>query len=605
MKSIHYTILLTILITFSSSIRAQKSTLGAPVKLGIEIKQGHKDTYIGDIDPKGLAAATGLMAGDHIKEIDGVALWFTHQVRGTMGIKKLDKPFTTVVQRGGTLHSFRIDPAKPARSWPRIKGDDAMSDCYLSPTAECIIDLSMKRIKTATSTKKRFSARISAIANLIQLDRPALAKAELEKAKEDYYRLSKPEYSFGSIIGALNRLGNKPDKRLLAYSQKKFGFKNGKVNVDQLLFAAEGLGRHGYKDDAVPFVMQAINTAKSSPKLIEYNARTMGRALAAIERYDLMKSYLKSRGSDSEWGSHMLEEAFLYYIKEEGLESAEKVMKIIFTFPRSKTNKDDLIFIRLFKKMQQDSIVHKLTERLENQTKKMDPLFAKILARSLVKAYGARGNIHLGRKTIEKYFKKNSLGPMLDLVIESANSRSSPGLALQYYRDLPKLVSETYQLIKNASVKDKRSNRQNIKKFYLVLAAELQSSITMQEYDAYNFDSYDYEKMIGILVEVRKYDQALAWTVAVEKKFGKTFSFFDVFSMYGASAPLDKIDRLKRHPKFKEYGRFFNRAYLKRLYWKGYIKEAAKLFKTLGVEEKKIAIFGQIPFVSTCKKCDI
>jgi len=599
MKRTYFTALLVfILVVFAPSAQAQ-------VKLGIEIKQGYDSAYVADIDPNGLAAAAGIMKGDYIKEIDNVALWFTHQLRGTMGIKKADKPFTVVVRRGETLHSIRVDPAKPAKSWRRIKGGDALSDCYLSPTADCIIDLSMKNIKTETDADKRFSARVATIGRLVQIDRLDLAKAEFEKLKVEYYQLPKLEYNFSATLRLFNVFGEKPSEKLLSHALNKVKMKGGKLNIGSLLRAAEYLGEYGYKNEGVPFVMPVVEAAKKSPKLIKYDSRGMGRALGATEQYDLMKSYLKLEDFDSRWGSQMLEAAFLYHMKQEDLKSAEKVMKIILTFPRSKTNKDDLIFIRMFRKAQQDKLVYKFINRLKDQTEKMDPLFKPLLARSLVKAYGAVGNIHMGRKTIEQYFKTNRLGPMLDLTIESANSRSTPGLAVQFYRDLPKLIAETHTLVKNASAKDKKSNKLDIKKFYLVLAAHLQSNFTLQEYDAYGFDDYEYENMIEAFTEVRRYDEALAWTVAKERKFGKTWSYYDVFSMYGASASPDKIDKLKRHPKFSEHGKFFDRAYLKRLYWGGHVEDAANLFKSLSLKEKEIAIFGQMPFVSVCKKCDL
>ncbi|MCB1669299.1 MAG: PDZ domain-containing protein [Pseudomonadales bacterium] len=48
-------------------------TAFAEAKIGIGLKQGYDTAYISDIDPFGSGAASGLMNGDRIKEINGVA----------------------------------------------------------------------------------------------------------------------------------------------------------------------------------------------------------------------------------------------------------------------------------------------------------------------------------------------------------------------------------------------------------------------------------------------------------------------------------------------------------------------------------------------------
>jgi len=595
---IYYVLSFVILIVLAPNAYAQ-------IKLGVEIKQGYDAVYIADIDPSGLAAASGLMKGDSIKEINAAPLWFMYQVSDMIDNRKSDKPFSIVVKRGEGMIRIKVDPSLPAKSWPKIKDKDPLFNCYFSPTAECIIDLSMRKIKTASSIEKRFSARISAINRLIMLDYLDLARAEFEKARVEYYQLPEIRFSFSSMIRLSKSLGIEIDQKMLSYSQKKVGFKGEKIDVWALLSAAENLGEYGYGEKGIPFLMQVVDAAKIFPKLIEYESSAMGGALAATEQYDLMESYLKSDNFDSKWGSNMLEGAFLFHMEKGDIRSAEKIMLIILTFPRSTTNEDSLMAMRLLNKVKQRDLAYKKLTKLRKKTEDMDPLFRLLLARSLVKAYGILGYIDFGRKTISQYFKTNTLGPMLDLTIESANSRNSVGLAVQHYRDMPKLIAETRELLKKASAKDKRSNKIRIKKFYLVVASHLQSNLTMQEYDAYGFADYDYENMIEAFIEVRKYDEALAWTVAKEKKFGSTWKYSDLFSMYGHFAPLEKIKELKRHSKFDKHKVFIKRAYLKRLYWSGDIDGAIDLFNTLSISEKENAILGQMPFISTCMKCNI
>ena len=492
------------------------------------------------------------------------------------------------------------------KNWRKVKGGDLLSDCYLSPTEECIISIMLNGAKEKSKPKDRFSAHRSNIDRLVQINRLDLAKQELEKAKEAYYQLTEVKYDYPSLLRVLSAVGQKPGNRFVDHTYKKIRYKtNGTIDATSLLYAAQYFGELGYIDSATKFLMDVVDTAEKTPKILKYEARSMGRALAATRKHDLLKSYLAVKDYDSEWKSRMLEAAFTHYIKKEKLKDANEILKIIFTYQPKKTSKDDLHYIRMLKKMHQNKLTLKLTDKLTKQMEKMSPLFRGVVARSLVQAHGARGMIHTGRKVIDQHFSKNRLGPMLDLSVEATKSRTAAGLAVQYYRDMPKLIKETYGLLKQTNNEERKKNKLDIREFYEVMAADLGSKFSRKEFDAYGYDSFDYDQIIAAFIEVRKYDEALEWTVAQEKRFGKSYNYYDLFSMYGQAAPREKVEEIKAHPKFKEHGRFFNRAYLKRLFWNGHLDEAATLFKTLSDKEKRIMVINQLPFVSGCLKCDL
>ncbi len=596
-------IVITFFIGAASSALAQTIPPPGEVRLGIQIKQG-VDPYIADLDVNGLGASSGLLIGDHIKEIGYAPTAFTYQVKAHLSSKKKDKPFNIVVTRGGVLVVIKVDPRKPLRSWIKQKGTDPLSDCYLSPTADCIVNTIMKPEKQ-TSIQEQFSSHTSNVQNLLRLNRRDLAKSELEKAKRKYFQLPKITYKVGSMVRALHQMGESPDPRLLKYTKNKLHLKNGKVNVSDLLSVTEYFGEAGYKEAAMMFLNLVVDAAKTSPGLIKSYSRRLGRALAATEKNDWITSYLKSKHYKSEWKSKMLEAAFLQYIENEDLKSASIIMNLIFGVHTSKTNEDNLIFIRLFKKAQQDKVVLKMVEQLKHQTEKASPLIRPILARSLVKAYGAIGDIPKGRQTIQKYFSKKPLRSMLDLIIESANSRSSVGSTVQYYKELPQLIAETYALLKKSSAKERKSLRLTIKEFYEVMAAHLKSRFSIQEWNAYGFQWYDYGNLVSALVEVRKYDEAMRFADESQRRFGKSYRYMDIFYLYGYTAPPQRVEILKRHPQYRKHEHFYKRARLQNLYWKGFTKKAADLFPTLTQKEKRISIIQQIPFATVCNTCNL
>lgn len=608
MKKIYFALLLgmvSLAILSGSCAHAQALDPQKPLKLGIEVKQG-VSPYVKDIDPNGLAASAGMMSGDYIMEIDNVAVWYIHQVKGQLSIKKTDKPVQVVVKRNGTLHTLTIDPAKPAKTWRVIKDGDPLADCYLAPTAECVLETMLKSAFDSNQPKDRFIAHTSNIDRLVQMNRMDIAVSEYEKAEEAFYQLADIKYDYPSMLRAQSVLKKKPDQKFLTYTRSKVSSdRGGAIDTNGLLYAAQYFGEYGHTDSAMPYLTDVIEAAKKSPKILKFDARSLGRALAATGRHDLIKTFLESKDYDSEWKTKMLEDALIFHVKQEQMKDGEEILKIILSYPRQKTNKDDILVIRMLKKLQQDDLMFSLTDQLTKHTEKMDPLFRGLLARTLVQAHGARGSIHMGRKVIEQYFSKDPLAPLIDLTVDSANSRSAIGLAVQFYRDMPKLISETYALLKNTDMEERKRNKLEIRKFYEVLAADLNSAFSRQEFDSYGYDSFDYDQIIDIFIEVRKYDEALEWTVEQERRFGKSYNYHDLFSMYGQAAPPEKMEQIKKHSKFKEHGDFFNRAYLKRLYWNGRIEEAAALFKTLSDKEKKIMIFSQIPFVSQCLKCDL
>ncbi|WP_041366662.1 hypothetical protein [Methylophaga frappieri] len=581
-------------------------TAFAEAKLGIELKQGYNTAYISDIDPFGSGAASGLMASDRIKEVNGVAIWFVDQAERMLkyNIAK-EQPFIVMVERKGGLNRIMVDANKPSRSFPKKKGSDFYANCYMAPDAACletVIDNSQPMTQDNSSIMRNYSSKVERYSLLGRQQKTLSAYKQMDVL---FFRdKGLINYDTATLFSAMEKLGLKPEKRHFDYV-----YVNTKKSVSALSGAADLFAKYGSMNHANAFYKDMVNLIKQKPKELKNKTMYVGQTLAKLGKKDQLISYLKSDQHSSETKNKLLERYIVELVKSQKKEEAQEAVNLVYSVKRSWTNGDYIIFVRLFHKLHMQDAAWNTIKRLEAFYKSGEGnmFIQPLTAGSLVEAYGAVGSIHNGRKYIDKHFKDNPLEMMMKLTIEAANSRSAKGLALQHYKDLPKLVDETYAKFKAATPEQrKKLSKLVVEQFYEVLAAYLPANPSVNELSPFVDDKYGHKGVIDAFIEVRKFDKATEWTNAVETKYGNTYKHNDILAAVGALASShEQVEQFKRTTAFKKKDFFLKRPYLKRLYWNGYFDQALAEFNTMPEKEKVNAILAQMPFVVGCKGCTL
>lgn len=578
----------------------------AETKLGIGLKQGYNYAYISDISPFGSGAASGFMDRDHIKEVNGVSIWFVDQAEKMLKYNlEKGQPFIVMVERNGGLNRVMVDASKPSRSFPKKQGVEVYSNCYMAPDAACleaIIDNKKPIDQSNSSIMYNYNSQVE---NYILLGKQQKALKAYQEMETLFFRDKGLTSSHAhNLFAAMKKVGKTPEKRHF-----DFIYQNTKKRINDLSYEARRFAEYDAMNYADVFYTDMINLIKQKPKDLKYNTMYVGPTLALLGKKDQLVSYLESDQHPSEIKNKLLEYYIIELVKAQKKEEAQEAVKLVYSVKRSWTNSDYVIFVRLFHKLHMQDAAWNTIKRLEQfYADGEGKIFIQpLVSRSLIEAYGAVGSIHNGRKYIDKHFKDNPLEMMMTLAIEAANSRSSKGLALQYYKDLPKLVEETYTKLKGASAEEKKKlNSFVVKSFYEVLAAYLPVNPSVQELSSYEFDKYNYTGIIDSFIEVRKFDNAVEWTNTIEAKFGNSYKHGDILAAVGALArSQEETDRFKRSPAFRKNDFRLLRPHMKRLYWNGYFDKALGEFQTMSEKEKVIAVLEQSSFVVPCTDCTL
>ncbi len=573
--------------------------------LGIALKQGYDYPYISAIDPYVSAAASGLMQGDHIKDIGAISVWFVDQGRRFFKyFVKKGQPFMVVITRDGVTHRLQIDMNKPPLEWPARSGSDAYSTCYFSPNAACV-----EAFITEPNDEKvsvRFNSYDNAIRKLMQLGQADKARAYYEEMEALFFNTPELiQYYSSTLFRIMHDMGITPDQRHFDYVYKHID----KTKIYDLLEHASLFSEFGAPEFGAVFLNAAMALVAKKPKTLESNTRGFGKALAALKNHDALRSYLTSSDHSSETKNKLLSEVIWSYMKQSEIKLAEDALLMIDAVPRKWTDKDHLIFIRLFIKMHKNEAAWTMVERvIKHYEESKGKMFAQpILAATLVKAYGAYGSIHKGRQLVNQHFSKDPLWIMMELAIEAADSKSSHWSAVQFYKDFPKLLDDTYALLKATPLAQRQKlNKSTLKKFYVVLAAYKSVNPSIKELDGLGFDKYSYGSIIDAFIEARKLDTALRWTDEVEGRFGKTYKYSAIFTALGSAATSSaEIERFARHPKFNDNKYGFGRTYLDMLYRHGQFDQALSLFNQKTPVQKRSTIMRQIGLFTPCRSCDL
>ncbi len=591
-------ILLFVLFAFSS-------TAWAETKLGIALKQGYDYPYISEIDPKGIGAASGFMKGDHIKEIGSVSIWFIGQAKGFLKFNlKKDKPFAVMVERDGSLQQVIVDRNKPKLSFPHQKGTDPYSDCYFKPNAACIEHFILQPDHTAR-WGTAFSHYSTNISTLIALGKTDKARAALNKMKAYFYTKPDPyivrTYTT-NVLGAMDALGEKPDQQFRDFvyqnSDRKKLYDMLGLAVTYKEYGAPKLGRR--------FLDDALRMLDSDPKSLGVSDDRYGRALAAFEMHDRLRAIIVSKTYFSFQKNSILKGALIYHVKQEDAPSVGKIMDIIINTPRSWTDTDRWHYVRLFHKLHFEGRKKNMLSHISKQYDDLQGnMFQTAVSTSVIRALGASGQIHRALTYIDKS-PGDSLALMMYLAIEAANSRSSHGIAVRFYKDFPKLLTDTYALLKTKTPEQrKKLGKTTLLNFYKVLAVYLPSPPSIRELDGLGLQQYHYESIIDHFIEVRKYGAAFAWADDIEKRFRGTYKYSDIYTALGGIASYEEMNRYKQHAGLAKHKNRFHRQLLDRLYWGGYLKEARAEFAQLDEKNKRSAIRNQLMFITPCESCDL
>ncbi len=582
---------------FSTQANAQEQ--GA---LGIAIAQGYDYPYISHINPFGAGAASGLMVGDHIKEIGAASVWYTYQAEAFLKNQKAGQPFTMVIERNGTLHSLNIDVRRPMRKWLNIDPQGEKAKCFFRPSVECI--KSYTDVAMEDTLDQRYSGYYSAVKTLALAGMKAEAVTYAINMEKDFYSL--PEFfSFqvGTLLETLALVDRKPSDALVPFVLRNIR----QDNLSDYLSVASSFEKYGHADQGRVFFDRAMALIKKDPSKLRFSARSFGEALAAYGEYEQIKTYAQSSEYKSDWAVDLLEGAITQHIKEGDLKSVDKVLQILFTINRGWSDKEYVQLIQLFMRLHQPETAERFLSILErNYNKNESNNIARALyAGSLVRGNAAMGRIAEAQTYLNRHFE-NSVRMKMDLIIHAVESKSSYGIGVQFYKDLPPLIEETHRLYLALPDKEKKRARgSDMRKFYSVLAAYLNINPDYRDFSAQNIEKFSYERVIDSQIQVRKLDQALVWTDYVQKKFGKTYKYGKIFSSLGSSGSQKAIDSFSKHPKFAEYRQRFLRHHMYRLFWNGRVKDAAVYFNSLDEKEKIGAIRRQVYFVRTCAECDL
>ena len=571
-------------------------------KLGIALKQGYNSPYISEINPYGSGAASGFMSSDYILEINMVPIWFTHQAEKFLkfNIQK-GQPFYVMVKRNGSLHRIEVDPTKPSRLFPKRQGTDIYSKCFMAPTAECIKVFITKPVDGENSSK--VYGYSGAIDDLTDLGDFATAKqflTEMEALVLNDAKLVKQ--NTGTLFRAMDKLGIKPSKK---HYDAAFRYTD-KTKVNDLLNMVKLFAEHDMPQYAEPFYREALKHFEKKPSDIKYKAGSLGTAIAALEKFDDLRSYLESESLLAESKNRILKEVILYFVKKDDKTNADKALGFIDIARKSWTNKDQEVYVRLFNKLHRDGLAMHIIKAQESAYEKgKGQLFIQpIIGASLVRTWGAIGSFHNAQKYLGLSSEKSRLSLMIDLTEQAAESRGAAGLSVQFYKDFPKFLQDTQAALKAATPEQrKRISAFEITKFYQVLAAHLPANPSPSDLRGYKLESYDHDRIINAFIEVRKHSKALEWA---ESTGARSYAYSKIFESLGSSAKSQAdIDTLTRRAAFEPNKLLFNRAYIKRLYWNGYFDKALAQFNKLDIKEKKIMIRRQLPFVVACKTCHL
>lgn len=596
----------SLVLFFLFTFFALPSVAQAETKLGLALKQGYYDyPYISEIDPNGIGAASGFMKGDHIKEVGSVSIWFTGQARRFFkyNIKK-GKPFIVMVKRYGSLQRVIVDLSKSPKSFPKHQGTDKYSSCYLAPTIACINTFITK--PTDAQAARRMSGYYNNIIALSKIGKLDKARSQLKELETLYYQDPKNvRYNTGTVTESMAYLDIKPDQRLANFVY----LHTDKTKTSDLLSKASLFIRHETPQHGQRFLDHVIQIFAENPKEVRYAAASYGRMLAAYKKHVLLRTITVSSKYRSEDKNKILQAALMYHLGQEDMKSAQKVQDIILNVQRSSTDKDLLLFIKLFNKTHNMDARHRMLSLLMKNYENGEGKFMiqALLFHSVVKGLGASGQIHKARTYIEKHATKDPVSIMMALAVEAAHSRSSNGLAVQFYKDFPKLLNDTYTLLKAMPLeKRQKLNPLVLRDFYVVLAAYLPINPSTQDVDGIKrFDKYDYGPIIESFVEVRKYGPALQWTDVAERKFGNTYKYGDIFASLGGIASGKDMALHTQHLQFRKHSNRFHSKHMERLYWKGHMDRALIEFNQLDETNKVSAILKQAMFVAPCKSCDL
>lgn len=578
------------------------SAAHAETKLGLALKQGYEYPYISEIDPKGIGAASGFMKGDHIKEIGAVSIWFTIQAKKFLRFNlKKKQPFTVMVERDGSLQQVIVDANKPRLTFPAVQGADMFSNCYFTPSANCLegfLNAPEKDHAGVTISRYRFN-----VMAFHRLGRDDAARDALRQMKDFFYdNPGTVKFHSGTMLEAMELVNQKADQRFADFVYQHTSQKS----IVDLLAHAQAFAKYGTPELGQRFLDDALKIAALKPKYLGFNGRRLGETLAAFGDHAKIRSLVTSKAYNSEGKNWIFEGALTYHVGNEDMRSAEIVVNLILNTPRPWTDKDALRFVRLFNKMHFELNKLAMLNRLIKQYDETEGKFYQsAIGARLISALGASGQIHRARKYIERQ-PGDPLPLMMDLSVHAANSKSAHGIAVQFYKDFPKLLDDTYTLLKSKTPEQrKKINKSTLKDFYGVLAAYLPANPSIRELDGLKFDKYRYGPIIDEMIEVRKYDLALKWTDDVEGRFGKTYKYGNIFSSLGGIAGRADMDKHRQHPQFGKHSNRFHRQLLDRLYWKGRMDEALREFKALDAVNKRSAVRQQLMFVVPCQSCDL
>lgn len=569
-------------------------------RLGIALKQGHDYTYISHIDPFGAGAASGLMVGDHIKEVGNFSIWYKYQVEAILRQHNKQVPFLVVVQRNGTLHTLNVSYSTPTRQWERIAVEGAHAQCFFSPSVACI-SASLDVPRSSDTIELRYGKYYRLIKALVLLGQVEKARLYLDEKEATFYAFQKFfTTNAGTLMETMKMVGKVPDERL-------FNFVAQRIRVDDFkdnLRMAETFKQYGHEKAGLYFFDKAMAVARSNQKSIKFSSSQLGEVLAAFRRYDLIKSYVETSDFDLKWKNNLLKNALIYFLKEYDVEGSKAVLDMIFNSKRTWTDNSMLEFIRVFIKMQRTDFAQKLLSELEARASN-NPQLEQLYAAPLMRGNAAIGRVDRARAYLDRHFS-NSLDLHMDLIIEAAESKSSNGIAVQYYTSLSPLIEKTMTMYQAMPAQEKaRLPSAMVTQFLTIAAANLSSHPVYGDFKAYSGDTYDVKRVIDSFIAVHRYQDALIWTDKAEKDLGQVYQYEKLFNSLGSSGSAQVTDSFSKHPKFEQYRQNFLRHHAYRLFWNGRVQEAAQIFQLLSADEQRQMLSRQVYFVRSCVECTL
>lgn len=575
-------------------------------KLGIGLEQGYDYPYILEIDPYGLGAAAGMMQGDHIKQIGSVSMWFTDQAEKFFKYHlSKDKPFIVLIERNGALNQIIVDKSKPYRVFPKKPGTDVFSNCYFAPETSCIQSIIETMRPDGSSHSSLLRHYFSKIESFMLLNEKQKAMAVFRDMERLFFNdPTLVEYDSWSVLESRNLLGLAPEKRHFDYIYRHTEKRISALAQKASMFAK--FGQAGYADI---FYNDTISMIEKKPDELQNKLMFIAPMLAKLGKKQQLLRYLQADNYSSTVRNSLLARYITELVKEQKRGELKDALSMIFSVKRPWTNKDYVLFAKLFHKLHMNDAARNMVERLEKLHEKNNdkPLFQPLTARSLIVVNGALGRIHLARKYIDKHYKDQPLEMLMKLAVEAANSRSSKVLAVQYYKDLPKLIDEAYALlIKLPAAQKKKLNRRVAVDFYEVLAAHQYANPQYSELKAYTHYEDDYKGVIETFIAARRFDEAMTWINAAEQEFGTTYWHGDIYSALGALSPSREFsEKFKKYPSFQNNKIRYYNSHIARLYWNGYFEEALLNFNLLNTAQKVNLTLNQAKFVVPCKMCTI